>query len=87
MDNTVAIRMVHVFKVNNDVVLRSHVICDVVIDNQTEESIQECQVDFLVDFFKAGFKQYNRLTVGSIPNTLQVIYALAPLVHEQWWRF
>lgn len=53
MDDAVAVSMIHVFEVDHDVVLRSHVICDVVIHDQSQQTIQESQVDFLVHLLES----------------------------------
>jgi hypothetical protein len=39
-DNTVKVGMIHVFEIDTDVVFGRHVISDVMVDNQPEESIQ-----------------------------------------------
>lgn len=87
VNDAVAVGVVHIFEVDDDVILGGHVVRDVVIDDETQESIEEGQIDFLVDLFEARLEQDHGLTVGGIPDTLEIVDALAPLVHEEWWGF
>jgi hypothetical protein len=45
---TVDVRVVHVFVVYDDVVLGSHVVCNVVIDDEPKQRPQEGQLNLLV---------------------------------------
>lgn len=78
--------MRHVFILNSDVVLRNHVVCQVVIDNEPQKSIHQGVVHLFVDFLKLGLHQDNTLIVLHVPNISQVIDALTPFVSKEGWR-
>lgn len=51
-NDAVAVRVIHVLVVDDDVVLGCHVIGNVVIDDQAQQSIEQCQIDLFVELFK-----------------------------------
>ena len=63
LDQTVRVGVVHVLVVDDNVVLRSHVVCDVVIDDQSEQSVQQREVHLLRHVLELAFQDYNALTV------------------------
>lgn len=87
MKSTVGICMVHVLVGDDNVVLTSHVIGNIVIHDQSEQSIQEGEIHLLVGLFEFGFEEHQRLTLRGIPNTMEVVDTLAPLIHQQRRRF
>jgi len=81
MNDSVAVCVIHILEVDNNIVLSCHVISDIVIDYESQKSIQESQIDFLVDFLETGFQQNNTLAFRSIPDSLEVIDTLTPFVN------
>jgi len=81
MNDSVAVCVIHILEVDNNIVLSCHVISDIVIDDESQKSIQESQIDFLVDFLETGFQQNNTLAFRSIPDSLEVIDTLTPFVN------
>mmetsp|Transcript_6179 Transcript_6179/g.20144 ORF Transcript_6179/g.20144 Transcript_6179/m.20144 type:complete len:665 (-) Transcript_6179:1552-3546(-) len=82
----VGIRVHHVLVGDGHVVLRRHVVGDVVVDDEPEEPVQQSQVDLLVDLLQLGLEHHDALAVRRVPDLLQIIHALAPLVAEQGRR-
>ena len=78
--------MTHVLEGDYHIILRSHVIGQVVINNQPEELVQEGEVNLIVELLKFGLHQHDTLIFGDIPYISEVIDALAPLIDEQWGR-
>ena len=78
--------MTHVFEGNDHIILRGHVISQVVINNQPEKLVQESEVNLIVELLKFGLHQYDTLIFGDIPDISEVIDALAPLIDKQWGR-
>eukprot|EP00398_MALV-I-01_sp_L67-1_P000203 gene202-gene343 len=79
--------MIHILVVDNNVVLGCHVICDVVIDDQTQQTIQQGKINLLTQLFKFRFKESNALAFTSVPYIRQVIDTDTILVHKQWRWF
>mmetsp|Transcript_33281 Transcript_33281/g.109100 ORF Transcript_33281/g.109100 Transcript_33281/m.109100 type:complete len:1053 (+) Transcript_33281:4096-7254(+) len=75
--------MVHVFVIDDDVVLRSHVVRDVVIHDQPQQAVQQRQVNLLRNVFELGLENDDALAIRGVPHIRQVIDALAPLVHQE----
>lgn len=55
MNDPITVSVIHVFKVDNNVVLRCHVISDIMINYQSKQSVQKSQVDLLVHLLESGF--------------------------------
>lgn len=68
------------------VVLRCDVIRKIVVENESEKTIEQSQVDLLVDLREDGFHHDDTLAFAGLPNVGKIVDALAPLVDEQWWR-
>ena len=60
-------------KVDDDVVLARHVVGNVVIDNETEETIQEGEINLLVELVKGRLHENIALAIGRLPHVLQVV--------------
>ena len=69
-DDAVRVRVVHIFVVDDDVILGRHVIGNVVIDDESQQSIEQGQIDFLVQFLEARFQHDVTLSVRRFPNIL-----------------
>mmetsp|Transcript_29770 Transcript_29770/g.62395 ORF Transcript_29770/g.62395 Transcript_29770/m.62395 type:complete len:277 (-) Transcript_29770:3144-3974(-) len=82
-DQAVAVQMIHVLVIEQDIVLCGHVLRNVVIDNQPKEAIQQRKIHLLVHLLKLSFHHHIGLPAGRVPHLLEVIHALAPLVHQQ----
>mmetsp|Transcript_889 Transcript_889/g.2132 ORF Transcript_889/g.2132 Transcript_889/m.2132 type:complete len:706 (-) Transcript_889:1206-3323(-) len=78
--------MVHVLVVDHDVILRRHVIRNVVVDDEPQKAIQHRPVDLLRDVLELGLQDDNALAIRRVPDVRQVIDTLAPLVHQQGGR-
>lgn len=44
--------MVHVFEVYTDVVFCCHIVSNVVIYHQSKQTVEQCQIDFLIYFIQ-----------------------------------
>ncbi|CAN8015573.1 unnamed protein product, partial [Ixodes persulcatus] len=89
-DDAIRVGVVHVLqgKIDDDVVLGSHVVGNVVVHNETQQSVQQRQIDLLIHLLKARLEHHVALPFRSVPHVLQVgrrPRTLAPLVHEQGW--
>lgn len=73
--DTVRVRVVHVFVVDHNVVLRCHVVGDVVVHDETKQAVEECQVDLLVHLFEFRFEHYVALAFCGVPDVVQVVNA------------
>ena len=73
--------------VDDDVVLRRHVIRNVEVNDEPQQLIEQSQVDLLVQLLQLGLHEDVALAVGRLPNLLQVVNSLTPLVDEEWRRF
>ena len=50
------------------VVLRGNIISQIMIEDQTEQTIKQCQIDLLVNLRQHGFHQDIALSVTGFPN-------------------
>jgi hypothetical protein len=71
--DAVRVRVVHVFVVDHDVVLRCHVVGDVVVYDETQQAVEECQVDLLVHLFEFRFEHYVAFAFCCVPDVVQVV--------------
>ena len=78
--------MTHVLEGYYDIVLGGHVVSQVVIDNQSEEFIQECKIDLVIEFLELCLHQHDTLVFRDIPDISEIIDALTPFVYEKWRR-
>lgn len=53
----IVVGVVHVFEVDHHVVLRGHVVCDVVVNDQSKQPVQQGQINFLVYLVKPRLHQ------------------------------
>ena len=81
-NHSVGVDVLHVFLVENDVVLRG-----LMIDDQTKQTIEQRSIDFFVEFFKISFQHHVALAFAGAPNLLEVVDALTPFVEQQRWWF
>lgn len=61
--------------VDDHIVLGCHVISDVVVNNKTKQPIEQGQIDLLIHLLIAGLQHDVALSLGSLPNVLQVVDA------------
>jgi hypothetical protein len=76
----------HILEGDDHIILRSHVISQVMVNNQPEKLVQESEVNLIVELLQFGLHQYDTLIFGDIPHISEVIDTLAPLIHKQWGR-
>ena len=81
-ENTVVVGVVHILVGELDVVLGSDVIGDVVIDNQSKKPIQQEHIDLLIHLVELCLDENVALALTSLPNFLEVVDTLAPLVNK-----
>jgi hypothetical protein len=74
-NDAITVCVVHVFVVDDNVIFGRHVIGNVVIDNQTQQSVEQRQIDLFVEFLEARFEQNVAFTFVDIPDVLQVVDA------------
>ena len=77
--------MVHILVVDHHVVLGCHVVSNVVVHDQPEKSVEKGEINLLVEFLKLALHHDGALAVPGLPDVLQVVDALTPLVGQQWW--
>ena len=87
MEHPITIRMVHILEIYHNIVLSSHIIGDILVDNQPQKPIEQSQVDFFVHFFESGFQNDQGLSLGDVPDAVEVVDTLAPFVDEEWRGF
>ena len=78
--------MVHVLHADDHVVLGSHVVGDVVVDDEPEEAVEEGQVDLVPQPVHVALHHHVTLAVRRLPDILEVVDGLAPLVGEEGGR-
>ncbi len=82
-DHTVAVGMVHVFVVELNVVLRGDVVSQIVIHDETEQTIEQSQIHLLVDFRQLGLDHDVAFAFCTLPHICQVVDALSPFVDRR----
>ena len=80
-DQAVRVRVEHVLERDADVVLRRHVVRDVVVQDEPEEAVQQREVDLFEDLIELGLDHDHTLALRSVPHVMEIVHALAPLVH------
>lgn len=63
--------------VDDNVVLGSHVISNVVVNNKTQQPVEQCQIDLLVHLLIARLQHDVTLSLSRLPHVLQVVDAWA----------
>ena len=59
--------------VDDDVVLGSHVVGDVVVDNQSQQSVEQSQIDLLIELLEPGLHHHVALALTRLPHFVQVV--------------
>lgn len=77
--------MSHVLVCKHSVVLGSDIIGQVVIENQPKQTIEEGQIDLLIDLREHRLHQNIAFAVICLPNISQVVNSLTPLVNQERW--
>ena len=65
------------------IVLRRDIVSQVVVQNQTQQTIEQREIDLLVHLRENRLHEHVALALARLPDVGQVVDALAPLVHEQ----
>lgn len=60
--------------INNNVILGSHVISDVVVDDKPKQSVKKRQINLLVEFLETRLEQYVAFTLAHFPDVRQIVY-------------
>ena len=66
-------RSVRDLVVDDDVVLGGHVVGDVVVDDEPQETVEKRQVDLLVQLLKARLHHDVALALRRVPHVVQVV--------------
>lgn len=61
--------------VYDHVVLGCHVISNVVVNDKTQQPVEQCQINLLVHLLIAGLEHHVALSFSSLPHVLQVVDA------------
>ena len=61
--------------IDDNIVLCSHVICNVVVHNESQQPVEQSQVDLFIHLVKVGLHHYVALSLRSLPHILQVVDA------------
>lgn len=70
-DYAVAVDMVHVLVVNHNVVLRCHIVSDVMIDDKAQQTVEQSEIYLLVDLLETRLKQHVALAFAGLPHILK----------------
>ena len=81
-DDAVRVGVVHVLVVYDHVVLGGHVVSYVVLYDQTQESVEEGQVNLLVHLLVTGLHENVTLPLSSLPHLLEIVDAFG---EEEGW--
>lgn len=79
--------MVHVLEVHYYVVFGCHVVSYIMVHNQPKKSVKQSQIYLLIHFVKSCLHQHQRLLLGSIPHSVQVVDTLTIFIDQKRWRF
>src|SRR5258708_11819874 len=85
-NHTVRICMRHVLVSEDSVVFRGDVIGQIVVQNETKQSVEQSQIDLLVNLGVYGLHHNVTFSFACLPDVGQVVDALAPLVYQKGWR-
>jgi len=66
----------------HDVVLGSHVVGDVVVEDESQQPVEQREVDLLEDLVELGLEETHALVLARVPNVVEVVDAAAELVHQ-----
>lgn len=61
--------------VDDHVVLGSHVVSNVVVNNETQQPVEQGQIDLLIHLLIAGLQHHIAFSFCSLPHVLQVVDA------------
>jgi len=86
-DEAVGVRVGHVLVGQHRVVLSRGVVDQVAVQDKSEETLQESEIHLLVDLRESRPHQDDTFALGHLPDVVQVVDSLAPLVHQEWRRF
>ena len=75
-NQTIGIDVVHILVVEYDVVLGGHVVGQIVIENKTQQSIEQRQIDLFIHSAQFRLQQHIALAVAGIPHVCQIVDAL-----------
>ena len=70
-DDSVRVGVVHVLVVDDHVVLGRHVIGNVVIDDETQQTIEQRQIDLFVQLLETRLEHHVTFTIRSLPHILR----------------
>ena len=73
----------HTLVGQDDVVLRRDVVRQVVVENEAQQAVEQCQVDLLVYLGQNGLHHDVALALAGLPDVRQVVDTLAPLIHQE----
>ena len=82
-DKTVRVGVAHVLVRDDHVVLGGDVVGDVVVHDKPHQAVEHGEVHLLKHALKLGLQHHHARPIRGVPNVRQVVYALAPLVHQQ----
>lgn len=72
-NDAITVGVIHVLIIDHDVVLRCHIIGDVMINNQTQQSIEQSQIDFLIKFLELRLQQNVAFAFSDVPNVGEIV--------------
>ena len=83
----IGICVAHIFVGHCHIVFGCYVICQIMVHDKSEKSIEQSGVHLFVNFVKFCLQKHCRFIVCRLPNVSQVVNPLAPLVYEEGRRF
>jgi len=72
--------MIHILKRDRNIILRRHIIRNIMIHDKPQQPIQQGKINLLINFIQPGLQQDHRLPLPSLPDPMQVVNPLAVLV-------
>jgi len=85
-NETIRVRVTHVFVGHNYIVLSGHVIGQIVIHDESQQAIQKRGIHLLIHFVHLSLNQNCGSVFSGVPHISQVVQTLAPFVHQQGRR-
>lgn len=81
---SVSVYVYDVIDKRTSVILRRYVVGQIVVQNQPQQSVEQRQIDLLIDLRQDSLHQDITFAFTGLPDVSQVVDPLAPLVNQEW---
>ncbi|KAI3486863.1 hypothetical protein L1887_49501 [Cichorium endivia] len=82
-DQAVRVDVRHVLEHDGNVVLGGDVVGQIVVHDESQQAIEQREVDLFKHLAERRLHEHVALALGSVPDVVRVVDAVAPLVHQQ----